>query len=122
SRDNPTTTLALIAMVNLTGGASWAGVGLTQFNLLIRLSPPEKTAIYVATMAAVTGLTGGLAPLLGGVLMRALEGWHSSLFGLDMKNFHVAFFTASMLRLTSLLFLRPLVDSRAASTRDVLQQ
>jgi HEAT repeat protein/MFS family permease len=114
--------LILIGLNNMAGGLFWSGVSLTQFNLLISLSPPQRTSVYVAAMAAVTGLAGGLAPLAGSALMRALEGWQGHLFGLTLLNYHVTFCIAALLRIGSLLFLRPVEDAQAASARDVLQQ
>lgn len=122
SPQQPLWTLLLVSEVSFAGGLFWAGVQLSQFNLLIRLSPPDKTPIYVAMMAAVTGLTGGLAPLVGSVFMQALAGWTGRLFGLTLTNYHVTFVIAAFLRLAGLLFLRSLVDDRAVSARDVLQQ
>ena len=120
--DHPRLALAIISINNLAGGLFWAGVGLTQFNLLIRLSPPDKTGVYVATMAALTGLTGGIAPLLGGVLMHGLADWHLRLLGFGLTNFHVTFAIAAFLRVFALIFLRPVVDSSSVPARDVLQQ
>ena len=120
--DHPHAALAIISVNNLAGGLFWAGVGLTQFNLLIRLSPPDKTGVYVATMAGVTGLTGGLAPLVGGLLMHALEGWHTHLFGFTISNFQVTFAIAALLRIFALIFLGPIADASSKPTRDVLQQ
>lgn len=121
-KDAPGMMLFLVTMVSVTGGLFWAGVGLAQFNLLIRLSPPEKTPVYVATMAAVTGLSGGIAPLLGSALMSALSGWHGKFLGIPFANFHVTFFVAAVLRLMSLLLLRRVTDGHSVSTRDVLHQ
>ena len=120
--EHPHAALAIVSINNLAGGLFWAGVGLTQFNLLIRLSPPEKTGVYVATMAAVTGLTGGLAPLVGGMVMHGLEGWHAHLFGFAISNFQVTFAIAALLRLFALTFLGPVMDASSKPARDVLQQ
>jgi HEAT repeat protein/Na+/melibiose symporter-like transporter len=122
SPDYPNAVLVLLATNNLAGGLFWAGVGLTQFNLLIRLSPPDKTGVYVATMAAATGLTGGLAPLVGGLLMHRLAGWHTHLLGFTVLNFHVTFAIAALLRIIALAFLGPVVDSRSVPAREVLHQ
>ena len=118
----PGWTLMLLTLNNLMGGLFWAGVGLTQFNLLIRLSPSDKTPVYVAVMSAVTGLAGGMAPLLGGQAMHLLEGWHGHFFRYSLSNFHVTFAIAAFLRLLALLFLRPVVDAGSLPARDVLQQ
>lgn len=116
------TTVLLLVELNLAGGLFWAGVGLTQFNLLIGFSPPGKTSIYVATMASVTGLAGGLAPLLGGVTMNALQGWHTRALGLELHNYHITFLIAALLRVAALPFLRSVVDARSVDTRAVLRQ
>ena len=116
------TTLLLLVELNLVGGLFWAGVGLTQFNLLIGFSPQGKTSIYVATMAAVTGLAGGLAPLLGSAVMKALQGWSGNLLGLTLTNYHITFLIAALLRIFALIFLKPVVDARSATAGDVLRQ
>ena len=113
---------ALLTLLNLTGGLSWAGVTLTQFNLLISMAPSQKTPIYVATMSAITGLTGGLAPLVGSMLMSGLVGWSANFAGIHWLNFHVVFFISAVLRLAGLLFLRKVEDAKAVSTKEVLQQ
>jgi HEAT repeat protein/uncharacterized membrane protein YuzA (DUF378 family) len=118
----PGWTLMLLTINNLMGGLFWAGVGLAQFNLLIRLSPSGKTSVYVAMMSAVTGLAGGMSPLLGGQMMHLLEGWHGNFFGHTFSNFHVTFAIAGFLRLFALIFLRPVVDAGSLPARDVLQQ
>ena len=122
SPNHPLTTILLLVELNLAGGLFWAGVGLTQFNLLIGFSPPGKTSIYVGTMASVTGIAGGLAPLLGGVTMVALHGWHVHALGLDMRNYHITFLIAALLRVAALPFLRSVVDAQSTETSDVLRQ
>jgi len=115
-------TALLLVEINLIGGMFWAGVALTQFNLLIGFSPTGKTSIYVATMASVTGLAGGLAPMLGGVTMNALQNWHADAIGLHLANYHVTFLISALLRVAALPFLASVVDARAIETRAVLKQ
>ncbi len=122
SPDHALSTSMLLIEINLIGGMFWAGVALTQFNLLIGFSPQGKTAIYVATMAGVTGLAGGLAPMLGGVVMNALSGWHAVALGLHLSNYHITFLISALLRIAALPFLAKVVDPRAVDTRAVLRQ
>ncbi|HZT44398.1 MAG TPA: MFS transporter [Chthonomonadaceae bacterium] len=119
---NPGLTLLLLTEINIGSGLFWAVVSLTQFNLLISLSPPERTSGYVASMAAVTGLAGGIAPLLGGVLMRGLAGWHATLFGLPLLNFHAAFFLSALLRIGALPLLKGFSEPESLSPRAALVQ
>ncbi|MCX6379507.1 MAG: MFS transporter [Armatimonadetes bacterium] len=122
NQSRPSMMLLLLCSVHLMGGLSWAGVQLTQFNLLISLSPSQKTPIYVATMSAVTGLTGGLAPMVGSVLMKSMEGWSAHFLGNIWLNFHLTFLVSSTLRFSALFLLRGVHDSRSATTREVIQQ
>lgn len=113
--------LILLLFNSLGSGLFWAGVGLTQFNLIIACSPPQRTATYAATLSAVTGLIGGIAPMVGGILLQMLAGVHISLFGLSIINYHLLFALAAVMRLAALPFLRSLEDKGAVSTTKVLQ-
>jgi HEAT repeat protein/predicted MFS family arabinose efflux permease len=119
---HPVLTLLLLIVINTASGLFWSGVSLPQFNLLINSCPSEKTSVYVATMAAVTGLAGGIAPLIGGVVMNALHGWQGQMFGIRLGDFQLVFLVAAFLRLLSLPFLRSVSEARSVSTLDVLQQ
>ena len=82
----------IVVALNLFAGVGWAGVGLTQFNLMIGASPPEKRTVYVSAIAAVSGLAGGLAPLLGGALMTAFGRLTFPAHGYIQNPYHLLFF------------------------------
>lgn len=119
---HPALTALLLVEINVASGIFWSMVGLTQFNLLIGSSPPDRTSIYAATMAGVTGLTSGISPLVGSVTMAALAQWQAHLPGLTLTNYHITFLIAALLRLAGLPLLRSVTDAGARSTREVLQQ
>ena len=114
------TNAALIVLLNLLSGASWAAVGLTQFNLLLRLAPDEKRGTYVAVLSAATGLVGFVAPILGGALMTALAPVRLSLGSLTLNNFKCMFALTDLVRLGALLLLRGVKDEGSVATRHVL--
>lgn len=122
SPENHPLTMFLLTELNLAGGLFWAGVGLAQFNLLISMCPPERTSVYVAVMSAVTGVIGGISPLVGSIVMRTTEHWTSNFLGLAWNNFFLVFAITSALRLVALALLRPVADPKAASAREVLEQ
>jgi MFS family permease len=66
------TNVALIVFINFCSGAFWAGIGLTQFNLMLSSAEAASQATYVAVFAAFTGVLGGIAPVVGGTLMELL--------------------------------------------------
>lgn len=71
-RDTYNATLLLSTHVVM--GMAWAGVALTQFNLLLSTSPEGERANYLAAGMATTAVVGGVAPLLGAATMATLRG------------------------------------------------
>lgn len=122
SRSQPVLSIALLAMNSLVGGVVWSGVGLLQFNMLIDCSPGERRSVYVGALSATTGLLGGLAPVLGGVLMNALEGLHFVALGHAIGNFQMLFLINAALRAFTLVPLRGVRTSATTAPREVLSQ
>ncbi|MCX6366852.1 MAG: MFS transporter [Armatimonadetes bacterium] len=109
----------LIVVLNFTSGAGWAAVGLTQFNLLLSMTPDDKRGTYVAVFSAFTGVVGGISPIVGGALMTALS--HLSLpFGLN--NYKVMFLLTDVVRGAALVLLHQLKVEDSQTTRFVLGQ
>ena len=111
-----------IIVVNLFAGVGWAGVGLTQFNLMIGAAPGDKRTVYVSAIAAVSGLAGGLAPVAGGALMEALGHLTFPAHGLIRNNYHVLFIFSALLRVGALLLIRPIHEAGSRQAAYVLRQ
>ncbi|MDQ2798783.1 MAG: MFS transporter [Armatimonadota bacterium] len=109
-----------IIVLNTFAGVGWAGVGLTQFNLMIGAASSEKRTVYVSAIAAVSGLAGGLAPLAGGALMQALAHFHAH--GLIQNNYHVLFVLSAVLRVGAMLLVKPIEESGSRHATYVLKQ
>lgn len=112
--------LPILALNHLAGGLFWGGVGLTQFNMLIAGTPSERRSVYLGAISAVTGLAGGLAPVVGGVLMEWLRPVDVIVIGWHLSNYHLVFILNSLLRFACLPSLRGLGAGGASSTRTVL--
>jgi HEAT repeat protein/MFS-type transporter involved in bile tolerance (Atg22 family) len=111
-----------IIALNLISGVGWAGVGLTQFNMMIGAAPAEQRTVYVSAVAAMSGLAGGVAPLLGGAIVTAFSHVHFSPVGPMRNGYHILFLLTALLRAASLLLLRPVEESGSSSARYVLEQ
>lgn len=118
----PTLSIVLLSLNSLVGGVVWSGVGLLQFNMLIDCSPSERRSVYVGALSATTGLLGGLAPVLGGILMNAMEGVRLVVLGHTFVNFHLLFTLNAALRAITLLPLRSVRTSATTAPREVLSQ
>jgi len=111
-----------IILVNTFAGVGWAGVGLTQFNLIIGAAPGDKRTVYVSAIAAVSGLAGGLAPVAGGALIEALGHLTFPAHGLIRSNYHVLFVLSAGLRIVALLLVRPIHEAGSREATYVLKQ
>lgn len=118
SPSTPTLNLVLLVVNHIAGGLFWSGVGLTQFNILIASTPTESRSIYIGAMSAVTGLLGGLAPILGGVVVTAFG--TDGLYGVG--GYRAAFILNSLVRFGALACLRLIRLPDESSTREVLTQ
>ena len=115
-------TKLIIILLNLFSGFGWAGVGLTQFNLMIGAAPAEKRTVYVSAIAAVSGLAGGLAPLAGGALMVAFGHFVFPAHGYIHNNYDLLFLIATVTRGLALLLVRPIREEGSHRTTYVLKQ
>lgn len=109
----------IIVVLSITSGAGWAAVGLTQFSLLLSMTPADKRGTYVAVFSAVTGIIGGVSPIIGGALMTALS--HVPL-PLGLNNYKVMFLLTDVVRAGALILLKRLQETDSQPTRFVLGQ
>ena len=58
---------------NAFGGFLWAGYNLTNFNLLLSLTPDDKRPKYVAAYQAAIFLSAVIGPLTGGLLIHLTD-------------------------------------------------
>ncbi|MBC8102604.1 MAG: MFS transporter [Cytophagales bacterium] len=115
--------VGLIVLLNLCSGAAWAGIGLAQFNLLLGLAPPSGRGTYSALFAALTGIIGAFAPILGGALMVALKPVHIYLLaGLEVNNYKLLFLLTLLVRIGCVFLLSGVRESDSRSARYVLGQ
>ena len=98
--------IPVLVVAEIISGLSWSGVAIAQTNLLIGLSPSSKRTIYISTFSAVSGIIGGVAPLLGGAFMQKMEwiNWQNGPY--SFTNYQLIFVVSGVLRLLALLAVR----------------
>ena len=111
-----------ILAAHLLTGAFMAGASLSQFNILIKLSPQEGRSVYLALFAAITGIIGGIAPIIGGWLSKILESFHFTLFTYDISNLHFIFLISAALQVLTLFFILKVSEPQASTPMAVIMQ
>jgi HEAT repeat protein len=114
---NQTTFNAVILLPShILVGATWAGVALCQYNLLLATANTEDRANYLSVTLTVQSVVGFCAPLLGAHLLRSFEG----MLAMDMA--YKAVFGVTMgLRLFGLFWLLPVKEEGALHIRRTLR-
>lgn len=117
--DNMPLAWVMLFLINIAG-AFWAGIALTQFNMLIGVSPEERKSVYVGAFSAVTGVAGGIAPIVGGAIVSWLKAHPANLAVLRLDEYQVLFLLNTLLRLVALASLRSVSDTAASTAKEVL--
>jgi MFS family permease len=111
-----------ILIAHILSGAFMAGAGLSNFNMLIKLSPQEGRSIYLALYAAITGLVGAFAPIIGGNLTKTLQDFSFVIGSYSITNLHLIFMISSMLLIISLLLVFRIQEPESATPVAVVMQ
>ena len=99
------------------GGICWAGNGLALFNLILEFLPANRRTMYVAVLAALSGIVNFVASILSGWLAQLLAGLEWNVMGFTVVNYTVLFLITAVLRIPALLILHHIREPDAVQTR-----
>ena len=99
-----------------------SGASLSQFNILIKLSPQEGRSVYLALFAAITGIIGGIAPIIGGWLSKIFENLQFTLFAYEITNLHLIFLISSAVQVITIFFILKVNEPAASTPMAVIMQ
>ncbi len=111
-----------VLLAHILSGAFMAGAALSQFNILIKLSPSQGRSVYLALFAAITGFVGAIAPIIGGSLSKTLEGFSFNFFTYNISNLHLIFITSAVLQMATIFFILKVKEPAAATPVAVVMQ
>ena len=111
-----------VLLANAVSGAAMAGASLSQFNILIKLSPRAGRSMYIALFAAFTGLVGAAAPLAAGIAVRALHDFSFTILWFRVTNLQMLFLASSAIQVASILPALRIREPAAGAPMAVLLQ
>jgi len=111
----------LIPVLYAAGGFFWAGYNLCSTNLMFRLAPAERNAIYYGAWAACNGLAACNGSLLGGVVGKWAALHRLDLFLFSLAGLKIVFLLASAFRFAASMNLRPVRETKGLRTRQALR-
>jgi HEAT repeat protein len=109
--------VGVIMFIQVIAGFMWAGVGLSQFNMILNIAPQSQRTLYMGAISATGALIGGLAPLCSGLVMEYMRPIVP-----DPTRFYVLFCLTASLRGFALLWLKGLQEPSGTTAGYVLSQ
>lgn len=94
---NSSTALFLVPLLHITGGAAWAGIGISTFNIQFTFSPEEGRTVYIGFNAALGGLMGFFGTLAGSFLLVVFSRMNMSLSGFSIGGMQIILSTSGVL-------------------------
>jgi len=89
-------------------GATWAGVALCQYNILLATARPEDRANYMSVSLTTQSIVGFVAPMAGAQVLVMMEG------RMPLENAYKAVFLVTMgIRFLAIFFLIPVREEGA---------
>jgi len=112
-----------VAIVHILVGMFWGGIELTSANLMMGLSPDKNRSVYIANFSVISSLAGSILPFVaGGLLMQLTADLSLSIYGFAIRNYHILFISAVIIRLFALIFLLPHVrEDNSSAVKGVLK-
>ena len=111
-----------VLIAHILSAAFMAGALLSQFNIMIKLSPQEGRSIYLALFAAITGMVGASAPIIGGVLSKAMQNISFQLFAYEVNNLQIIFIISAILQAFTMFFIVRVKEPAASTPVAVIMQ
>jgi MFS family permease len=111
-----------ILIAHALSGAFMAGAALSQFNIMIKLSPKQGRSAYIALFAAISGTAGAIAPIIGGLIASMFGKLGLAFFSYNISNLHIIFMVSGILQAVTFLFIVKINEPSAASPVAVIMQ
>jgi Na+/melibiose symporter-like transporter len=98
-------TVFLMIPLYILGGAAWAGINLSLFNIQYKYAPIDGRTVYIGFNAAIGGLIGFLTTLAGSFIVGSLEGYKFNFLGISIGNMQLVFGLSGILIAVCVAFI-----------------
>lgn len=112
----------LVAIGNILGGISWAGVQIAQTNVVMGFADSHGRSKFIAAAAFLTSLGGVLGGVVGGLVAQYFEYLQAHPIGPFLwNNWHATFALSALARFAAFVWLLRMPNPGAARARDLLR-
>lgn len=112
---------ALIYLSGLFEGIAGGAIGAAMFNLSLATAPEKSRPAYLGVLAFVAGLSGFIGGVAAGPVLEIFAHLEFSAGAMSWGAFQWLFLFSGMGRLATCLLVRPIRETHAWRTRDVIR-
>jgi hypothetical protein len=117
---DPTAAFAILVPVFMVDAVLNAGINIGSNGFMLKHTPSENRAMFVAAGTALAGTIGGVTAILAGFALKQMDGWSFSYGGHTYVGFHVLFAFSLALRFLGVHLARALSEPKSTRTREVV--
>jgi hypothetical protein len=117
---DPTIAFWVMAPVFMLDAALNAGINIANNGFMIKNSPAENRAMFIAAGTALAGIVGGVTSVATGAWVASIADWKYEWGGREFCNLHLAFALSMVLRLASVFLARRVREPLSQETIDVV--
>ena len=101
----------MLGVMYFIAGACWSGFNLGSFNLMMKISPKDKRASYMAFNTIAVALAASTAPAVGGAILSFIGTYKLDIVFMQLNNYQLLFLLGTVGRFLPSLFLRELKET-----------
>ncbi|MFH1823751.1 MAG: MFS transporter [Candidatus Firestonebacteria bacterium] len=109
-----------IPAVYLIGSAFWSGFNLAQFNILLKLSPRNERAAYIAVNTFLVSIFSAIAPILGGLILDKIGDFKFYVLFMYFGGFQILFLMSGLFRILPIIFLKKIEEPKEEKVEKVI--
>jgi MFS family permease len=118
----PAVAVPVLAVAFFLDGIWNAGNDIAGNGYLLKIAPRENRSMFIAAIAGLAGVCGGIGALAGGFFLELFNGFQVVLAGRQWNNYQLLFFVSIFLRLSCLLLLWRVKEPTSHSPLRVLSE
>ena len=90
---------------HILGGISWAGIGISLYNIPYEYTPEDGRTVYLGFNAALSGLIGFISSMLASDMVGRMSDYNGIFLGLSITQFQLIFLISGQLTLVTAAYI-----------------
>lgn len=111
----------MIWISGIVDGLAWSAIHPAIFNLSLATAPKATRGAYLGILSLFSGVAGFAGGMISAPMLEMFKTTAFAVAGFDWTAYHTLFLVSALFRMQAWRFIRPVNETRAWRTRDVLR-